>query len=166
MTQNRAVVGEAKRPKVVFDGCLRRFSLFIFWWRPAAVLTFSDFWHMPVAVFTFFYFWRMPAAVFTFSDFWRMPAAVFTFLIFDLLFSKTVLVTKRVAVGAFGAFPLRIAVIFHADADFEIKSAVDSYCWPVFFDIFLVRIFVIFLCFFAGWGLAGIIFLCFCLVCV
>ena len=42
-------------------------------------------------------------------------------------FSKTFLVTKRVAVGAFGAFPLRIAVIFHADADFEVKSGVDSY---------------------------------------
>ena len=42
-------------------------------------------------------------------------------------FSKTCLVTKRVAVGAFGAFPLRIAVIFHADADFEVKSGVDSY---------------------------------------
>ena len=40
---------------------------------------------------------------------------------------KTVLVTKIVAVGAFGAFPLRIAVIFQADADFEVKLAVDSY---------------------------------------
>ena len=40
---------------------------------------------------------------------------------------KTFLVTKMVAVGAFGAFPLRIAVIFQADADFEVKSAVDSY---------------------------------------
>ena len=39
---------------------------------------------------------------------------------------------KIVAVGAFGAFPLRIAVIFQADADFEVKSAVDSYFWTVF----------------------------------
>ena len=43
------------------------------------------------------------------------------------IFSKTFLVTKRVAVGAFGAFPLRIAVIFQADADFEVKSGVVSY---------------------------------------
>ena len=43
------------------------------------------------------------------------------------VFQKTFLVTKMVAVGAFGAFPLRIAVIFQADADFEVKSAVDSY---------------------------------------
>ena len=40
---------------------------------------------------------------------------------------KTVLVMKIVAMGAFGAFPLRIAIIFQADADFEVKSAVDSY---------------------------------------
>ena len=40
---------------------------------------------------------------------------------------KTFFVTKRVAVGAFGAFPLRIAIIFQAGADFEVKSGVDSY---------------------------------------
>ena len=45
---------------------------------------------------------------------------------------KTVLVMKIVAVGAFGVFPLRIAVIFQADADFEVKSAVASYFWAVF----------------------------------
>ena len=42
------------------------------------------------------------------------------------------MVTKIVAVGAFGAFPLRIAVIVQADADFEVKSAVASYFWAVF----------------------------------
>ena len=40
---------------------------------------------------------------------------------------KNVLVMKIVAEGALGAFPLRIAVIFQADADFEVKSAVASY---------------------------------------
>ena len=50
------------------------------------------------------------------------------------LFLKTFFVMKivavvafGVAVGAFGAFPLRIVVIFQADADFEVKSAVDNY---------------------------------------
>ena len=43
------------------------------------------------------------------------------------LFLKPLLVMKIVAVAAFGAFPLRSAVIFQADADFEVKSAVDSY---------------------------------------
>ena len=42
-------------------------------------------------------------------------------------FWKTFLVTKRVAMRAFGAFPVRIAVIFHADADFEVKSDVGNY---------------------------------------
>ena len=45
---------------------------------------------------------------------------------------KTFLVMKIVAVGAFGAFPLPIAVIFQADADFEVKSGVASYFWAVF----------------------------------
>ena len=36
-------VGEAKRPKVVFDGCRRPLSLFHFLTMPAAVFTFSDF---------------------------------------------------------------------------------------------------------------------------
>ena len=57
---------------------------------------------------------------FDFFLFGHFPVIFYTF-------SKTFLVTKRVAVGAFGAFPLRIAVIFQADADFEVKSAVDSY---------------------------------------
>ena len=36
---------------------------------------------------------------------------------------------------AFEAFPLRIAVIFHADADFEVKSAVDAYFRTVFLTL-------------------------------
>ena len=39
---------------------------------------------------------------------------------------------KIIAVSAFGAFPLRIVVIFQADADFEVKLAVASYFWAVF----------------------------------
>ena len=86
-------------------------------------------------------FWRTSAAVFTFSLFDGCLQQFSLFLIFDgclqrfslfcSLLLKTCLVTKRVAVRAFGAFPLRIAVIFHADADFEIKSGVDSYFWTV-----------------------------------
>ena len=52
------------------------------------------------------------------------------------VFRKTFLVTKRVAMRAFGAFPVRIAVIFHADADFEVKSDVGSYFWHVFLTFF------------------------------
>ena len=51
-------------------------------------------------------------------------------------FFENSLLMKIVAVAAFGAFPLRIAVIFQADADFEVKSAVDSYFSAVFWTFF------------------------------
>ena len=47
-------------------------------------------------------------------------------------FSNTFLVTKRVAVGATEIIPKRIAVIFHADAESEVKGDVASYFWAVF----------------------------------
>ena len=47
-------------------------------------------------------------------------------------FLKTFLVTKRVAVGATEIIPNDFCVIFQADADFEVKSAVASYFWAVF----------------------------------
>ena len=72
----------------------------------------------------------MPAAVSMFS-FLTDACSGFHFLLFSI-FLKSVLVTKRVAMRAFVAFPLRIAVIFQADADFEVKSAVASYFWAVF----------------------------------
>ncbi len=40
---------------------------------------------------------------------------------------KTFLVMKIVAAGSFGAFPPRIGVIFQADADFEVKSAIGTF---------------------------------------
>ena len=46
-------------------------------------------------------------------------------------FSKTVLVTERVAMGAFGAFALWIAAIFQAGADFEVKAAIAIYVYNV-----------------------------------
>ena len=55
---------------------------------------------------------------------------------FTPLFFKTFLIMKIVAVRASVAFPLRIAVIFQAGADFEIKSAVASYFWSVFWTLF------------------------------
>ena len=54
---------------------------------------------------------------------------------------------KIAAVGAFGAFPLRIAVIFQADADFEVKSVVASYFGFVL-SIFWAKILVKILCVF------------------
>ena len=45
---------------------------------------------------------------------------------------NTDLVTKRVAVGAFGTIPICCRGFFQADADFEVKSAVASYFWDVF----------------------------------
>ena len=51
-------------------------------------------------------------------------------------FLKTFLVTKRVAVGATEIIPKRIAVIFHADAESEVKSCVASYFWAVFWHFF------------------------------
>ena len=47
-------------------------------------------------------------------------------------FKKTCLVTKRVAVGAMEIIPNDFCAMFQADADFEVKSAVASYFWPVF----------------------------------
>ena len=69
-------------------------------------------------------------------------------------FSKTFLVTKRVAVGAVELYRGGFCRKFQAGADFEVKSAVASYFWYVFKTLlghFLVHFCVFF---FAVWGRA------------
>ena len=65
-------------------------------------------------------------------------------------FLKTFLVTKRVAVRAFEAFPGRIAVIFYADAESEVKSDVASYFWVVFLTFLGLKFWSKFLFFLVG----------------
>ena len=64
-------------------------------------------------------------------------------------FLKTFLVTKIVAVRAFSLFPARIAVIFQAGAEFEVKSDVASLFCIVFWP-FLGQNLGIFFCVFCG----------------
>ena len=69
--------------------------------------------------------------------------------LFTPWFLKTVLVTKRVAVGATEIIPNDFCVIFQADAEFDVKSDVASYFWAVF-EHFLGQKFGQNFCFFLG----------------
>ena len=56
--------------------------------------------------------------------------------------------------GATEIIPNDFWAEFHEDAEFEVKSAVASYFWPVSVNIFLVKILVKILCFFWVGGMS------------